>query len=115
MARASSSLVVASDSVVAVATLVAGAVHESGEPWTSVLPRSPFGGHKAVSKTGVDQFREEREKPSDRWHAVTTVVAGPTDVVGAAVVAALVFAATVRASATVVGRAVMIQINHGWL
>ena len=50
---------------------------------------------------------------SDRLNAIATVIAGPIEVTGAAVVACLVVAATVRASAAVAARAVMISINHG--
>ena len=47
---------------------------------------------------------------SGRLNAFATVVAGPIEVTGAAVVAADVVAATVRASATIVARAVVILV-----
>jgi len=58
---------------------------------------------------------EGRERNLLGWlNVVATAVAGPSDVTGAAVVAALVVAATARASATVVARAVIVSINHVW-
>ena len=125
-ARASS-LIVASGSVTAVATLVAEAVRESGEPCVSVRSLSPSEVTRQCRRQELINFDRRERNLLDRQNAIATLIAGPTDVTGAAVVSALVSAATVGASATVVARAVVISvvpdlirirsivIDHEWL